>query len=530
MESAQPLSPLATRMLARARRELDAGRSDEAQRTLESVLALAPDHRDAIHCMGMAAHANGDQATAVACFRREVAGCPEDSDARVWLGIALFQDGRVEDAIAELQRAVELAPESVSAWYNLAEVFRTRGRTIEAMAAARRVLQIDAAHTPAALSLAHARASIGEVASAIADLRKILEREPDRAEAWFALSNLKLERFDEQDLLFLERAFARADLDVRARIWFGFTLARALEDAGDYSRAFEVLQTANSLQRSLVKWDGRGERNRVEAIVNAFDRELPAAQEPGLGGEVIFIVSIPRSGSTMVEQILASHSTVEGANEIGDLSQIVDDETRRLGGAYPLWVPSASAADWHRLGTEYLARTAVWRERRPRFTDKSLGTWMLVGAALAMLPAARVVICRRDPLETCLGCYRQWFAQAAGFAYDLDELADYCIDFQRMTDYWLRKYPDRTFDLEYEVLVAEPEPTIRRLLDFCGLPFEPACLEFHKTQRTVLSAPSAAQVRQPIRRDTARAARYGDKLDGLRRRLRQAGLPVGEQC
>jgi hypothetical protein len=226
----------------------------------------------------------------------------------------------------------------------------------------------------------------------------------------------------------------------------------------------------------------------------------------------------------LVEQILASHPEVEGANEIKDLPQLVETETHRRGVGFPLWVPEATGEDWRRLGAEYLERTRRWRRLRPRFTDKNLLNWMLAGAALTMLPSARVVICRRDPLETCLACYRQWFGPEAAFTYDLDEMADYCIDFMRLTRFWVGKFPDRVFDLEYETLVAEPEPTIRRLLDFCGLPFDPACLEFHKTDRTVLSAPSAAQVRQPLRGDTARAALYGHKLAHLRARLRDAGL------
>ena len=151
-------------------------------------------------------------------------------------------------------------------------------------------------------------------------------------------------------------------------------------------------------------------------------------------------------------------------------------------------------------------------------------SWYLVGAALTMMPAARAVIIRRDPVETCLACFRQLFSERSGFACDIDEMADYCIDFLRLTRFWLEKYPDRVFDIQYEALTANPESEIRRLLDFCGLPFDPACLEFHKTARTVQSAPSAAQVRQPMRRDTARSALYGDKLDPLRQRLRDAGV------
>jgi hypothetical protein len=247
-----------------------------------------------------------------------------------------------------------------------------------------------------------------------------------------------------------------------------------------------------------------------------------------LGHEAILIASIPRSGSTLVEQILASHPEVEGANEIRDLRELIDAETSRRESAFPLWVNTAEASDWQRLGREYLARTERWRTSKPRFTDKSLVSWYLVGAALAMLPAARVVVVRRDPVETCLGCYRQCFSEASGFACDLNETALYCADFLRLTRFWLKRYPERVFDLEYEALVAEPEPVIRRLLAFCDLPFDRACVEFQKTPRAVMSLPSAAQVRQPLRSDTARSARYGSKLDPLRQRLREAGVPVAE--
>jgi hypothetical protein len=212
--------------------------------------------------------------------------------------------------------------------------------------------------------------------------------------------------------------------------------------------------------------------------------------DPEFGREAIFIVSIPRSGSTLVEQILASHPQVEGANEIKDMSQVIDAETHRRRSAFPLWATDATPEDWRRLGREYLERTASWRQTKPRFADKSLVTWYLVGAALAMLPAARVVIVRRDPLETCLACVRQCFTEKVGFTCDLDEMADYCIDFLRLTRFWLDRYPGRVFDLPYESLVAEPEPMTRRLLDFCGLPFDPACLDFHQTSRAVLSSPS----------------------------------------
>jgi tetratricopeptide (TPR) repeat protein len=522
--SRRPLSSVAARLLARARREFEQRQFEAAEQSLAGVLTLAPDEPDAIRLLGMVVQRLGNHAKAIECFRRVLAICPGDSDLHVGLGIALFEHGEADEALRHFRRACELEPASASAWFNLGEALGREAHTQEAIAALRRTLALDPAHISARLSLARAQANLGEVGAAVAEFREVLRRDPANAEGWFGLSNLNVVHFDAADADFLRRALARADLPDRARELLGFAFAKALESQGEYAQAFEAFRAANASRRKRVTWDAAGEHKRVEAILRVFSEHTPQPNDAGLGSEVILIVSIPRSGSTLVEQILASHPEVEGANEIKDMKQIIDAETRRRSSAFPLWVPDATAEDWQRLGREYLARTARWRQVKPRFTDKSLVTWYLVGAALAMLPAARVVIVRRDPVETCLGCFRQCFSEASGFACDLDEMADYCSDFLRLTRFWRDKYPHQVFDLEYEALVAEPEPVIRRLLEFCNLSFTPACLEFHKTARTVQSLPSAALVRQPLRGNTARAALFGGKLDRLRQRLREAGV------
>jgi len=522
---AEPLSPMASRLLARAQNELQAGDADAAAQTLFGVLSLAPGNTEATRLMAIAAQNRGNHVEAVEYFRRAVAALPGDADLQIGLGVALYKVGNVNEAISHLKRACELAPESWSAWYNLAEALKPQVRTEEAIEALQRALALDPSHLPARLALARAWTGLGRVEAAASDLREILRREPRHAEAWYALSNLKTVALDARDVSLLENALAQPDLAPESRIWLGFALAKALEGQGDYARAFDVLHEANALQRSQGRWDAVGERARVDAIIRIFADLQP--REPlsmGLGREVILIASMPRSGSTLIEQILASHPEVEGANEIRDLPQLIEAETHRRGSNFPLWVPDVSTVEWQQLGRRYLERTARWRRRKLRFTDKNLLNWVLAGAALMMLPGARVIVCRRAPLETCLACYRQWFGNEAAFTCDLDEMADFCIDFMRLTRFWVAQFPDRVFDLEYETLVAEPEPTIRRLLDFCGLSFDPACMDFHKTERTVLSAPSAAQVRHPLRTDTARADRYGHKLDRLRARLRDAGL------
>ena len=522
----RPLSSVAARLLARARKEFDQRAFEAAEQSLTSVLNLAPDEPDAVRLLGMAAQRLGKHVKAIDCFRRVLALGPEDADLHMGLGIALFEHGEIDGALTHFRRACKLEPASASAWFNLGEALGRQAHTEEALAALQRALELNPTHISARLSVARAHANLGQVDAAVTEFREVLRRDPANAEGWFGLSNLNVVRFDAADAASLQRALSRENLPHRDRELLGFAFAKALEGQGDYAQAFEQFRAANASRRRRVKWDAAGEHKRVDAILRVFADEAPAPIDAQLGNEVILIVSIPRSGSTLVEHILASHPEVEGANEIKDMTQVIDAETKRRNSAFPLWTPDATPEDWHRLGREYLERTARWRQIKPRFTDKSLVTWYVVGAALAMLPAARVIVVRRDPVETCLGCFRQCFSENSGFACDLDEMADYCGDFLRLTRFWLQKYPHQVFDLQYEALVAAPEPVIRRLLDFCNLPFAPACLEFHKTARTVQSLPSAALVRQPLRRDTARSALFGDKLDPLRQRLRDAGVDV----
>lgn len=519
------LAPETASLLERGRRELQGGNARAAMASLDAALRLAPGHAEVLRWAGTGARELGQDVQAAAYYRRALRAAPTDPDLHVLLGIVLQRLGEVDAAINTLRHACELAPDWPLAWYNLGEMLRADGRVSEAVQALEAALAIDPDVTRVQLALARAYASIGRIDDAAAHLRDTLRRDPAHAEAWWSLADLKTVRLDAADIAQLDHLLARGDLAPDARVLLGFTLAHALEDHGDYARAFDVLAAANALQRRASPWDAPAERRRIDAIVRVFGQPVTAAPDSGRGREVIFIASLPRSGSTLVEQVLASHPQVEGANEITDLRDIIRAEAMRQRNPYPTWVPAATSPDWERLGTRYLARTMRWRERKPRFTDKNVLNWLFVGAALAMLPAAKVVLVHRDPVETCLACFRQWFEEGSLFSCNLDDMADRCIDFWRLRELWLRNHPGNVLDLAYEDLLATPEITTRRLLEFCQLPFDPACLAFHRTQRAVMSSPSAAQVRQPLRHDTARAARYGDKLDALRRRLREAGLP-----
>lgn len=524
MSEASP-PPAAARLLARARHEWEARQFEAAERSLRDVLALAPGDPKAVRMLGMVARSQGDHARAVECCLQVLAVWPGDPFLRSELGLSLVSLGEVEAAIPHFRRACELAPDSGTMWFNLGETLWRQAQGEAAIAALQRAVALEPAHFGARLSLARAQAGMGHIEKAVAEWHEVLSRDPVNADAWYGLSMTLA--FGATDATSLRHAFARQALPARARCMLGFSLAKALEDQGDFAGAFEVLRQANALQRTSTKagWDASAERGLVDAILATPTRA--ATSRPGVdtGGQVIFVTGMPRSGTTLVEQILASHTGVEGGNEINDLPQIIDGESRRRGVAYPTWLREATAEDWQRLGHEYLARTERWRARKPRFADKNLLNWHFVDAVLAMLPAARVIIVQRDPVETCLACYRHCFTEEAGFATDLDDLADYCNGSTRLARHWLRKYPARVLGLNYEALVADPETVICGVLDFCGLPFEPACLTPHKTSRAVLT-PSAAQVRRPLQRGMARAALYGDKLDRLRRKLHDGNALV----
>ena len=516
MSQQPPLSPATRRLLADAGAALNQRQTDLAERALTQVLADHPGLADAQFLYGVCCLMGGRAAQAADWLRKAVAQRPTDANVRTYLGCALHDAGMLDDALIHLRRACELAPGQASNWYNLGKALKQLGRLPEADQAFRRTLTLDERHPLARIGVADIATMQGDIPRAVAEYRHVLRLHPERAEAWHGLANLKTEPLSPADVEQLRRTLRHPDIQPDVRVMLGFSLFRALEDQHDYAGAFEALRQANADKRRLVEWDAAAEHSKIDRIMAAFRGPTPAPVDPTLGHEVIFIASMPRSGSTLVEHILATHPDVEGANEIPDLPQVIEDESRRRGQAFPDWVAAATADDWHRLGRDYLARTAGWREQRPYFTDKNVGNWPLMGAALAMLPGAKVIHCHRDPVETCFSCYRHLFRHGVHYSYDLAEMAEHYRDYERLADFWLARQPQHVLDFPYEALVQEPEAQIRRLLAFCGLPFDSACLTPHQTRREVLSTASAAQVREPIRGDTAHSPPYLEWLQPLR--------------
>ena len=509
------LSPAAQQWLSEAGKALSQGRADLAEPPLKRVLAEAPGFANAQFLYGIACQMRGDSKTAAEYMRKAAQQRPNDPNILTNLGGALYDSGAAEEAFIHLHRATKLAPTQASNWYNLGKALKLHRQLDEAADALQHALGLDEGHISARTTLADIFTIRGDIPAAIAQYRKVLALRPDHALAWHSLANLKTEPLTPADARQIQHILQTRQLAPDDRVSLGFSLYKALEDQHQYSDAFQALRAANALKRQWVQWDAAEAHAHNEAIIETFRRPPPAPIDPDLGNEVIFIASLPRSGSTLVEHILASHPQVEGANEIHDLSQVLEEESKRRGKDFPYWVVEAAPEDWIRLGKSYLACTARWRTRRPYFTDKGLQNWQWVGAIRAMLPGAKIINCHRDPVETCFACYRQLFSEGAYFSYDLKDLASYYNDYQKLSDYWQERHPDKVLELAYEKLVQEPDAQIRRLLAFCQLPFDAACLSPHRTQRDVHSTASAAQVRQPIRGDTARSPHYRQFLAPL---------------
>ncbi|WP_232820979.1 tetratricopeptide repeat-containing sulfotransferase family protein [Dyella sp. C11] len=501
--------------LMSAAEALEYGRADEAEKQLAHAAAHQPNHPEVQRLRAGILGLRGQPVQAIDIMRQALAQRPQDALYHNTLGTLLGNAGMYDAAVQSLLQSCRLQPSLDIAWFNLGIMLTKSVRNDEAIEAFRRVVALQPRHVPARAMLADMLRTQGKTAEATTEYRALLAIQPASGAAWWGLADIKNQRFDENDIAQMRAALQRADTSENDRNAIGFALARALDDQGLYADALAALEQAHAIGRRQYPWDAAAFSANVRAGVQAFASSATSEGDTQRGHEVIFVVSPPRSGSTLVEQILASHPQVEGAGELPDLPGLLFEESRRRGKHVPQWANEATPADWQRLGEAYLERTARWRTQRERFIDKLPSNWMLIGAIRAMLPGARVVVVRRDPLETCFACYRQRLDHLNGYARSFDDLAAFWRDFDYSARHWGERYPTHVREQNYEALASDTETQIRALLEFVGLPFDEACLRFHENTREVRS-PSATQVREPMRQDTARTDNYGSLLDPLR--------------
>jgi tetratricopeptide (TPR) repeat protein len=371
----------------------------------------------------------------------------------------------------------------------------------------------------------HALRMTGESDAAGNAYRRAIQLAPGLGEAWWALANMKTVRLTADDVVVIRQQLVRGDLSADDRVQLRFALGKALEDLAQYEESFRQYAEGNRLRRSARAYDAGRTSEHVRRCKELFTPDFFRKRQ-GWGSNAhdpIFVIGLPRSGSTLVEQILASHSAIEGTRELMDVTALAwslnagrEDASMR----YPELLARLEAAELRALGERYLEHTRVYRKTdRPRFIDKLPNNWEHAGFIHLMLPKARIVDVRRDPMGCGFSCFKQYFAAGQDFTCDLRDIGRYyrdCVDLMAHFDLVL---PGRIHRVEYETLVQDTESEVRRLLDYCGLPFEDACLRFHENRRAV-HTPSSEQVRAPIYRSTlAQWRHYEPWLAPLREAL-----------
>ena len=469
--------------------------------------------------------------------RRFLRRAPRHVEAMRLLADIGAQLGAVDEAEYLLESACEFAPDNIQVRIDYVQALRRRHKFAAARAQAKQLLERQPNHPqfqslyaaqcmhggdfdaaiamldrvlatlpgdPVALtSRGHASKTRGDFAAAVAAYRAALANQPAHGEAYYALANLKTYRFRRREIAAMRKQAADPNLSFADRVYLSFALGKACEDRGEFAQSFRHYAVGNRLKKAQSRYSAERMSAEFRAQIETCDAAFFAARR-GYGQQApdpIFIVGLPRAGSTLLEQILSSHSQVDGTLELPNIPALVH-RLRRGGGIatknrYPRALTELGAADCAAFGADYLADTRFHRRQAPFFIDKMPNNFRHLGLIELILPNAKIIDARRHPLACCFSVFRQLFAEGQEFSYSLSDLGAYYRDYTRLMEHWKRALPGRILTVLHEEVVADLEGQARRLLDHCGLPFEAACLTYHKTRRPVRT-PSSEQVRRPI--------------------------------
>jgi tetratricopeptide (TPR) repeat protein len=488
---AYPTDVAAIRMLAEVAARL--GRLADSEVLLERCLELAPSFTGARHNYAVVLHRQAKSTAALAEIDRLLADEPRNPSYRNLRAAALARIGEYDQAIAVYDDVLKEYPGQAKVWMSYGHALKTAGKRSESIDAYRR--------------------SIGLM--------------PGLGEAYWSLANLKTLAFEQADVETMERQVGRSELTAEDRFHFHFALGKAFEDRADFARSFHHYAEGNRLRRATVTYDANETTEHVERCTKLYTREFFTARQVAgcMAPDPIFVVGLPRSGSTLIEQILASHSQVEGTMELADIPLMAralgrDQQSQPGGSEYPEALLQLAPAQLQALGEQYLRQTRVQRKTAaPFFIDKLPNNFAHVGFIHLILPNSRIIDARRHPLGCCFSGFKQHFARGQHFTYNLEEIGRYYRDYVALMAHFDAILPGRVHRVHYEDMVEDTEQQVRRLLAYCGLEFEDSCLRFYENERAVRTA-SSEQVRTPIYRDGIHQWRnYNEWLGPLREAL-----------
>lgn len=474
-----------------------------AQSVVNQRLRDAPHDVAALRLLASIAAQRGDEAAAEASLSRVLQLEPCDTTARVELTRLLIRLGRIEESLPLIERLLQGQPRSAAFLILKAEALRLAERHAEGLAIILGLIAEQPDNPDFWLIAGNQQRFIGNPLKAIEAYQRAIELRPGYGEAYWTLSNLKTFRFSAQDTQNMQRQLAAASTPESEVTYLEFALGQALEDRRQFAAAFEHYARGNARARAAFTYDANAMTAFVQrskaAYTGRFFSERRDWGEPA--ADPIFIVGLPRSGSTLIEQILASHSQVEGTRELADIPTMARELASRSAESaanYPESLALLGKDEVAGLAARYLSATRASRfSGKPRFVDKMLSNFVNLGLILLMFPRAAIIDSRRHPLGCGFSCYKQLFNPGMNFAYDLTELGLYYRDYVDLMDHFDSALPGRVYRVHYERLVADTENEVRRLLDYCQLPFDAECLKFYENRR-VAQTVSSEQVRLPI--------------------------------
>ena len=493
----------------------------EAETSFKQALEISPDYVEACYNLSLAYMAQARLPDAEQVLRLAIDTKPGYPMAHYGLGLVLKAQGRLPEAEASLQRAVELKPDFAGGHYCLAYFCMEQGRSGEAVSGFLRAVEIEPGYIDARIKLGECYAEQGRLPEAEACYRRVLEIVPGNIDARFNLGLIESRDSNDENLAALievEQAVKnhKKTLTGNEVIQLNFALGRAYDNRGNYQRAFSYFLEGCRLKRATFDYGAEKTTARIAEIMRMFDREsIARLSNNGNPSDLpIFVLGMPRSGTTLVEQIIASHPAVHGAGELPDLMQIATGVLAGPELLFPNGVPPLSPDRLTTMGNQYLANLQRHAPDAHRITDKMPHNFMAVGLIHLMLPNAKIIHVKRNPVDTCLSCFTQLFQGKMEFTYELAELGRYYRDYQRLMEHWREVLPSGAFlNVQYEDIVADQAGQARRLIEYCGLEWSDACLDFHNNQRVVRTS-SMAQVRQPIYKSSVERWRPYEKFLG----------------
>ena len=498
-----------------------AGNLTKAKDLYRQILQVEPNHPIALHLLGVVAYQTGSFDIAEESIVKAIKLKPDFDEAYNNLGNVYKSIGRFQDAVIQYQHAIKLKPQSAEPHYNLAIAYELLGKSDDAVKHYQRAIDNNPSVAATYFNLANVYRGIGKLDDAVSHYRKAISIQPTYAEAYRQISRLKKYRGHDEDIKAMEQVIARPDITPQQKMHLAFGLGKAFEDLKQYQRSFEFVEQANRLKRADFNFDIKDWERFITRQIDIFTIDLFEKHlHTGYSDKTpIFILGMPRSGSSLVEQILASHPDVYGAGEVQILSGLIS-KTFDMN-AFPENIVPATADIFNSLGESYLHSMRDKVGADAITTNKMLDNFKLIGMIKLMLPNAKIIHCVRDPMDNCFSIFKNYFSSNdLKYAYDQVELAIYYKGYEKLMKHWRSVLPNFVYDIQYENIVADLESQTRALLEYCDLDWDDRCIMFHKTERKVKTA-SAAQVRQPVYKGSVQLwKRYQEQLTPLLEHLK----------